>query len=346
MDADQNIILSTISYSARGVPSVRSLKDALEATVIVKREEDAPEIGQDGAATADQVSIGIQGFTRYARKRRLRISPNADMSDATEIILQSSDYVTRELPIFFDIDRGGVFAADYTLAPADDPTTVGWTKTGSGTVGASGGGWQIDTGGANVQTFYTKTSFPSDPFSSGFTLVIPVPDISAQEGDASTSDSVEVRVRNATKQFSLSFDATDLKLNGSAATAHGGAGVNLYLVIAAGGATADLYIDGTLALSAVAAVTVASGTSFLRFGDLETTNDATAIWNGLKYQLSVAVPQLPQTIYVTVAHSGGNLWGDESEVLELSFADDAGAGGTTGTFNPVRRDKISLDDLE
>jgi hypothetical protein len=346
LDLDRNIILSTISYSARGIASVRSLKDAVEATIIVQRETEAPVVGQVGEATTDRVSLGIDGFTRFARERRVRISPNADMSGATEIVLASSDYSSRELPRYFDLDRGGVFTPDYTLNPGDDPLSVGWAKTGAGTVGASGGGWQINTQSTNLQTFYTKSSFPTDPFEEGFTLVIPVPSISAQEVDASAGDSVAVRVRNATKQFNLSFDATNLVLNGSDPTAHGGAGANHYLVVAAGGATASVYVDGALALEDELAVTVASGSAFLRFGDLETTNDGTAIWAGLKYQLSASVPQFPQTIYVTVAHSGGNAWTPESEVLELSFADDAGAGGTVGVFNPVPRDKVNLNDLE
>jgi hypothetical protein len=343
---DENVTFAIRSRSVRGVPNHTYIEEAVIASLVHQRETEAPQIGQEGAATAERVTIGISGFTRFARKRRVRISANADMSGATEIVRASSDYVSRELPLDFDIDRGGVFIPDYTLKANDDPATVGWTKTGAGTVGASGGGWQIDTSSTNLQTFYTKDSFEADPFADGFTLVIPVPDISAQEVSASHGDAVAVRVRNATKQFNIAFDSADLVLNDSDVIPHGGAGVILYLVVAAGGATADLYLDGTLALEDIAAVAVASGSSFLRLGDLETTSDATAIWQGLKYQLSASVPQFPQTIYVTVAHSGGTAWTPESEVLELSFADDSGAGGTTGSFNPVRRDKVNLDDVE
>lgn len=64
----------------------------------------------------------------------------------------------------------------------------------------------------------------------------------------------------------------------------------------------------------------------------------------------------PQTIYVAVAHSSGDgtRWTPESNILTLTFASAEGTGGgggsgsgeptggTTGDFNPERRDQLTL----
>lgn len=104
-DADRNIRYYAISYAADGTPSVSSLEDAVQVTVLVKRETEAPTIGQDGAAAADSVKLGISGFTRFARKRRIRIADNPEMTNPIEIVLDSDDYVARELPKYFILER-------------------------------------------------------------------------------------------------------------------------------------------------------------------------------------------------------------------------------------------------
>lgn len=55
------------------------------------------------------------------------------------------------------------------------------------------------------------------------------------------------------------------------------------------------------------------------------------------------MPTLPQTVYVTIAHSGGNGWTPDSEVLEVTFADGDGAGGTEGDFDPTPVDRHKLE---
>lgn len=54
---------------------------------------------------------------------------------------------------------------------------------------------------------------------------------------------------------------------------------------------------------------------------------------------------LPKTVYVTVSHSGGGPWTPESNILELTFADGSGAGGSTGDFDPTPRDTHGLGEL-
>jgi hypothetical protein len=104
-DTDKNVRIYAVAYAPDGTPDVSSLADAVQATVLVKRETEAPVIGQDGAATSDTVKIGISGFTRFARQRRVRIADNPEMTNPIEIVLDSDDYVARELPKYFILER-------------------------------------------------------------------------------------------------------------------------------------------------------------------------------------------------------------------------------------------------
>jgi hypothetical protein len=105
-DIDQNVQFGTKSYSSYGVPDVITLDDALTETLLHQRETEAPVIGQNSPATTDTVEIGITGFTRFARYRRVTISANADMSSPLAILLfNSDDYASHELPRYFILQR-------------------------------------------------------------------------------------------------------------------------------------------------------------------------------------------------------------------------------------------------
>lgn len=55
---------------------------------------------------------------------------------------------------------------------------------------------------------------------------------------------------------------------------------------------------------------------------------------------------LPDAVYVTVAHSGGNSWTPESNVLQVTFASgDGTTSGSTGSFDPKPRDETNLNVL-
>lgn len=54
---------------------------------------------------------------------------------------------------------------------------------------------------------------------------------------------------------------------------------------------------------------------------------------------------LPATVYVTVAHSSGNGWTQESNILQLTFAAGDGTGGSAGDFDPTPRDTHGLGEL-
>jgi hypothetical protein len=186
-DVDQYVEVAPMPYSARGTPGYSSIEDAFNATLMLQREPDAPTIGLNSNATVDKAEIGITGFTRFARFRRLRVWAEAGMVTLLrEVLLDSGDYASRELPRYFVLSRT-----------------------------------------ANV-------------------------------------------LRNE--------DGTPL-----------------------------LNEDGTPLLA-------------------EDTSGA-----------------LPATVYVTVAHSGGNIWTPESNVLQITFASgDGSTVGSSGSFDPIPRDKESL----
>jgi hypothetical protein len=548
MDSDEDIILSTISYSARGIPSVRGLQDALEAYVYVQRETEAPLIGQVGEASGALATVGVDEFNRFARKRKVRVADNPDMTDATEYVSDSESFTKKEMPRFVDIERTFPFTPEYEFTGESDPASDGWTKTGDGVAEAAEDGWAIRThlaaldlaslgslelwldadalalaDGASVstwtdrsgharhatqgtagsrpifktgivngravvrfdgtddhlslpsftmgticvvakynsanftdydglftgqsntdhemvfignsgssawypnaavarfvdgassqdaiptlnqfniytatdaagltasgyyvgrdraqatriwdgdiaevivfstvlsasdrakvenylrtkygisggmQTYYART-LPSTPFSTGFTLDMRRPTVEATDASA-PSQCCAIRIEDGAHKFELTFDADELRFQGGTSRACG-ASANVRLVVAAGGATADLYIDGSLVESGVAFVATAS--YGVRFGDLETTNDADVIWERIAYARSVQAPSAPATLYVTVAHSSGSMWGAESDVLSITYAaEGAAGGGSAGSFDPRPRQKFQLID--
>src|SRR5262249_2025556 len=115
------------------------------------------------------------------------------------------------------------------------------------------------------------------------------------------------------------------------------------LVIASGGATADLYVSTTQVETGTASIaTVASG---LFFGDLATTDDSDVVWKSITYARTIAPPQLASTIYVTVEHSSGNpkAFTTATSPLALTFANEGtGGGGSTGDGDVVYREIYSL----
>jgi hypothetical protein len=108
-DVDEYVHLCTRTFSASGTPDYATPAEAFYwngQTVLFKRETEAPLIGQNAPATADEVEIGITGFTRFARFRRVTISANADMSDPLAVLLyDSANYAARELPRYLTLTR-------------------------------------------------------------------------------------------------------------------------------------------------------------------------------------------------------------------------------------------------
>ena len=222
----------------------------------------------------------------------------------------------------------------------NDPTTNGFTKTGTGTTAASSSpaGWRITTSASDAATYYTKNNWPANVFQNGFTLEVTPPTINASDGATLPNQSVCVRVEEGAKRYELTFDGAHVKLNGGAARAHSGAKVRLVVVV--GGATADLWIGDTKVEDDTAGA--ATSTSGLTFGDLATADDSEAIWKRIEYALTPQDVKLAQTVYVRVSHSSGGAFGAESAISSFTFASEGGAGGTSGTADPYTRDRYDL----
>jgi hypothetical protein len=54
-------------------------------------------------------------------------------------------------------------------------------------------------------------------------------------------------------------------------------------------------------------------------------------------------PALAANIYIGISHSSGSVYGPESDILQATFANETGAGGSTGGFDPTPRDNWKLD---
>jgi hypothetical protein len=336
-DLDKDVEVSTISVSAAGVKSVSHPDDGVRATVPVRRDLTKPEIGIN-QATAEVISVGITGFKRFARKRKLRVADNPAMADASVVVFDSDSYVDSELPRYVDISREAVIVADFAWS-GTDPAGHGFTKTGTGEGLASSAGWKITTIGSDAKTFYSKSSFPVNPFANGFTLEVVPPIVNQTDSVAGPASCVAARVEDGHYLYELQFDEGEVRLNGGAS--HGHAGAKVRLVVAPGGATADLWIGAGKVEENMAGA--ASSQAALTFGDLADGEDSEAVWSSLEYALTPQDPALAANIYIGISHSSGSVYGPESDILQATFANETGAGGSTGGFDPTPRDNWKLD---
>jgi hypothetical protein len=126
-DIDRDVEVAPMPYSANGTPAFATIDDAFDTIGRVlphQRETEAPEIGQNAPATPAQVQIGITGFTRFARLRRITISAHPDMSDPLDVLLfDSDDYAAKELPRYCTLERN--VSVDLTTEAGAALTTEG-----------------------------------------------------------------------------------------------------------------------------------------------------------------------------------------------------------------------------
>jgi hypothetical protein len=339
-DVDKNIVVRTISYSASGVPDVRSLEDAISATLIHQRVTEAPIIGQYFDAQPDSVTIAIADTPTLARKRRLKVSESLSGGGAlVDPGITVFDSAGGELGRQLTISRTGNLNPVFAWS-GNDPVGHGFTKTGSAPTEANGSGWRLNSLGTDASTFYTKSSWPAGAFAAGFSLDLVAP-VVATTDNANPAQCAAIRVEDGTHRYELTFDADEVQLNGGASHAIGGSPVRL--VIAAGGATADLWIGDTLTEDNTAAA--ATATSGLLFGDLATTDDADVTWNRISYQLSPVPVKLAQTIFASVAHSSGGPYGAESNIVTLTFSSETNpTSGSVATLDPTPNPKVDLSE--
>jgi hypothetical protein len=113
-DVDQNITFSIINFTADGVPDVSNLEDAYSFTVLYQRETAAPTVSQVGAATQTTLQLAIDGYTPFARKRRVRVADNALMTGATELITDNTETGV-QLPRVININRSDTETSAQTI---------------------------------------------------------------------------------------------------------------------------------------------------------------------------------------------------------------------------------------
>lgn len=105
-DVDRNVRVYAVSYGPDNVPHVTDLREATQASVPFNRETEAPVIGLNKPATAEALEIGITGFTRFARFRRVRVWADAGRSTLlAEYLYDSADFGSHELPRYFTLSR-------------------------------------------------------------------------------------------------------------------------------------------------------------------------------------------------------------------------------------------------
>ena len=190
-----------------------------------------------------------------------------------------------------------------------------------------------------MKTFYTKTSWPPGAFATGFSLELSPPIVNSFDGSALPNESIALKVEDGSHAYELTFDGSNVKLNGGAAYAFSASAIRL--VVAVGGETADLWVGDLKVEDNSAGVSTA--TSGLTFGDLAAGDDSEAIWLNLAYAYTPQDPALAQTLYITVAQSSGTVYGPPSDVLEASFASESGGTpGSDGGFDPTPRDNFEL----
>lgn len=166
---------------------------------------------------------------------------------------------------------------------SEDPSQAGgtsWTKTGTG--GASDGRWNINVTSAAL---YYLRSAGTDLFSTGLTFQGKMPEV--------VSGTQIVRFDDGTRRYDITFSTSaGVSLNGGSVFTGSLSGY-VKLIVAAGGATADLYLDGTKVASAVAYLASSTPNTCVLFGNLSGTSNV--YWNRLEYQ---SCSQLPACLWL------------------------------------------------
>lgn len=106
--SDRTLRVFVRTYAADGTPDSPTLRAAgTQASVLFQRETAAPVIGQQGDATTDFVTVGVSGFSSFARLRRVKIATALDgaghLVAPTETIFDSTPDAP---PPYIDLTRG------------------------------------------------------------------------------------------------------------------------------------------------------------------------------------------------------------------------------------------------
>lgn len=164
---DKNVYLGTISISAAGTRSVRSLRDAVWTLVTFQRETVAPTVTQVGEATHTLITLSIGNFSQqFATKRKVRTADDEAMTtnvseDTVEVDpgqqLSRVVYLTRPDPgagartiwVRVSHSSGGEFGAESAAEAFTWANSVGGGGTTGG--GTESGGDEVPCFSGNVR---------------------------------------------------------------------------------------------------------------------------------------------------------------------------------------------------
>lgn len=111
-DFDRDRRLYLVSRGVDGARDVSLLSEAVTTLLEMRREADAPVIGQVGGAATNLVVIGVDGYTRFARLRKVEVADDEAMETGLQTtIYDSASFVSKELPRYVDITRTAGSAA-------------------------------------------------------------------------------------------------------------------------------------------------------------------------------------------------------------------------------------------
>ena len=108
-DIDDDLRVYLVSRGVDGAADCSQLRGAVSEFIPIQRETDAPTIGIYTDATQFLVVVGVDGFTRFARLRKVEVSDLEDFDDP-DAVIQTTVYdganeINRELPRFVNVTR-------------------------------------------------------------------------------------------------------------------------------------------------------------------------------------------------------------------------------------------------
>jgi hypothetical protein len=151
-DFDEDKKIYMVPVARDGTRSISQLSDAPSTLLEIRRENVEPTIGQVGGAQTNVVVVGVDGFTRYARFRKVEVADDEAMTTNLQTtVYESADFVNRELPRSIDVTRTGGTSARTVYVrishsshaeasvygPASDVLSVTFANSG-GTGGSTG----------------------------------------------------------------------------------------------------------------------------------------------------------------------------------------------------------------
>lgn len=156
--SDRNVEIALMPYSASGNPAFASVEEAYSAALLHQRETEAPVIGQHSDATTEDATVGVSGYSPFARQRRVKIATALDGSGhLVAPTVTVFDSTPNAPPPWIDFTRGSGPQTIYVAVAHSSGDGTHWTPdsniltltfaSAEGTGGGGGTGSGEPTGG-------------------------------------------------------------------------------------------------------------------------------------------------------------------------------------------------------